>query len=434
MRGPFTVAICGCGSRGLDAYAPFQTAYPEKMKIVAAADPRPERLEKLRALYGVAAERCYPSDEELLAQPRLADVMIIATMDRMHVKDAMAALDKGYHLLLEKPISPDLGECLALREKAHETGRAVVVCHVLRHTRFYAALEDLLRQGAVGRPVTIEASENVAWWHFAHSFVRGNWRRRDTSSPMILQKCCHDMDILRWLASERCVKVQSFGSLDFFRPENAPADAADRCCDCPRRGQCLYDAGTLYLSDPHCGLDVIGPNWPVDVVVTDPTPDKLRQALRTGPYGRCVFRCDNDVADHQTVNLLFASGLTASFTVSAFTERCHRTVKVTGTLGELSGDMAETRLILHRFGQPEEVIDLQKPDGRFSGHGGGDFGVLHSLFDLLASGGTQGLTGIDASVESHVMALAAERSRQQGGQTIDLAAFEQEAIRQCADT
>ncbi len=428
MAGPFTVAICGCGSRGLDAYAPFQTAHPELMKIVAGADPRPERLEKLRSTYGVAEERCFSSDEELLSQPKLADVMIISTLDRTHVKNALAALDRGYDVLLEKPISPDLGQCLALREKARQTGRAVVVCHVLRYTRFYAALHQLVERGEIGALVTIEASENVAWWHFAHSFVRGNWRRQDETSPMILQKCCHDMDILRWLAGRKCLAVQSFGSLDFFRPENAPAGAAERCCECPARDGCIYDAGKLYFSDPHCGIEHIGPQWPVDVVATDPTPEKLRAALKTGPYGRCVFRCDNDVADHQTVNALFEGGLTASFTVSAFTDTCYRTVKLTGTRGTIEGDTAKNTLTVIPFGGPARIIDLKEEQGEFSGHGGGDFGLLHGLFALLASGGTQALTGVEASVESHVMALAAERSRLEGGRTVDLAAFEKLAI------
>ena len=428
MAGPVTVAICGCGSRGLDAYAPFQTAFPEKMKIVAGADPRPDRLEKLQKLYGVAPDMCFASDDEMLAQPKLADVMIVATMDRTHVKNAAAAMEKGYDVLLEKPISPDLGQCLALREKAHETGRIAVVCHVLRYTRFYAALEEMVRSGQLGRLVTIEASENVGWWHFAHSFVRGNWRRQDETSPMILQKCCHDMDILRWLAGRRCLAVQSFGGLDFFRPENAPAGAAARCCECPARDGCRFDAEKLYLTDPHCGIEHIGPQWPVDVVATDPTPEKLRAALRTGPYGRCVFRCDNDVADHQTVDLLFEGGLTATFTASAFSDTIYRTIKLTGTEGEVWGDMGRQTLTLHRFGRPEEAIDLKDEKGLFSGHGGGDFGLLHSFFDLVLSGGRDALTGVDASVESHVMALAAEHSRARGGETVDLAAFERQAL------
>ena len=427
MAGPITVAICGCGSRGLDAYAPYAAAHPDRMKIVAGADPRPERLEKLQNTYGVAEDMCFPSDEAMLAQPKLADAMIISTLDSTHVRNALAALDKGYHILLEKPISADLGECLALREKARETGRAVVVCHVLRYTSFYSTLQALVSGGEIGRLQTIQASENIGWWHFAHSFVRGNWRRQDETSPMILQKCCHDMDIFRWLAGRKCLAVQSYGSLDFFRAENAPAGAADRCCNCPVRDGCIYDAYKVYFSNPHCGIEHIGPQWPVDVVATDPTPEKVRAALETGPYGRCVFRCDNDVADHQTVSMLFEGGLTASFTVSAFTEDCHRTVKLTGTKGEIEGDMAKNTLVVRPFGQPERVVDLDKQAAEASGHGGGDFGLLDGFFALLASGGTEALTGIEASVESHVMALAAERSRLTGGAAVTLADFEKEA-------
>ena len=199
MDKPVTFAICGLGIRGLEAYAAFQKQHPEKMKITAGADPDPDRRAALQANYGVPAGSCFATGEELLAQPRLADVMIIATQDRQHVAQALAALDKGYHLVLEKPISPLLDECLALQKKAHEANRVVVVCHVLRYTKFYGTLYELLRGGAIGRIESLDAVENVAYWHYAHSYVRGNWRRAEESSPMILAKSCHDMDIIRWL-------------------------------------------------------------------------------------------------------------------------------------------------------------------------------------------------------------------------------------------
>ncbi len=424
MSQPVTFAICGCGARGLEAYAPYQEGHPDEMKVVAGADTRPERLAMLRERYGVPPERCFASDAELLAQPRLADVMIVATQDRQHVANALAALDKGYHVLLEKPISPNLEECRALQKKAHETGKTVVVCHVLRYTRFYSVLEELLRQGEIGKLETIDAIEHVAYWHQAHSFVRGNWRNDLETSPMILQKSCHDMDILRWLAGEPCLKVQSFGALDYFTAENAPAGAALRCLDgCECKEDCPYDAEKIYITDPRTGVHGNGKGWPCGVLVSDPTEEKLREVLRTGPYGRCVFHCDNNVVDHQTVNLEFANHIHATFTMTAFTQSCHRTIKVTGTLGEIEGDMTENTLHLRRFGRPERIIDLREEGGQYSGHGGGDFGLMSSFCRLIADGGSQGLTGIDASVESHVMALAAEASRLAGGKTITLADF-----------
>ena len=424
MSEKITFAVCGCGSRGLDAYASYQAKHPERMEVTAGADVRPERLELLRRRCGVAEERCFASAEELLAQPRLADVMIIATQDRQHVPHALAALDKGYHLLLEKPISPDLSECRALERKALETGRAVVVCHVLRYTRFYAALSDLLRRGEIGKIETIDAVEHVAYWHYAHSFVRGNWRRSDETSPMILAKSCHDMDILRWLAGERCLRVQSFGALDHFRRENAPQGAALRCLDgCGCRESCPYDAEKIYFTNVHCGLDVVGPKWPCNVVAAEPTAESIRAALETGPYGRCVYHCDNDVVDHQTVNLEFANNIHATFTMTAFTERCYRTIKITGTQGELEGSLEDRVIRLRRFGQPEEVIDLNQSGASFAGHGGGDEGLMDDLCRLIASGSTESLTGVSQSVESHVMALAAEASRREGGRTVELDTF-----------
>ena len=424
MSTPITFAICGCGARGLEAYAPYQESHPGEMKIVAGADTRPERLALLRERYGVPPECCFPSDDALLAQPRLADVMIVATQDRQHVRAALAALDKGYHILLEKPISPSLEDCRALQKKARETGKLVVVCHVLRYTRFYAALKGLLSRGAVGKVETIDAVEHVAYWHYAHSFVRGNWRRSDETSPMILAKSCHDMDILRWLAGAECQRVQSFGALDCFRPECAPEGAALRCLDgCARKKDCPYDAEKIYITDPRTGIRGKGKVWPCGVVVSEPTEETLMEALRTGPYGRCVFHCDNDVVDHQTVNLEFSGSIHATFTMTAFTQSCHRSIKVTGTGGEVEGDMEEEKLVLRRFGQPERVIDLREENGEFSGHGGGDFGLMRSFCRLIAAGGTEGLTGVDASVESHVMALAAEASRRDGGRTVTLAEF-----------
>lgn len=209
MKRPVTFAVCGFGIRGMEAYSSYQKTHPDEMSIAAVADPDPARRAIAQQEYGVPAARCYETAEALLQQPRLADVLIVATQDRQHVEQAIPAMEKGYHLVLEKPISPSLRECIALREKAHETNRAVIVCHVLRYTQFYGTVKQLLAEGAIGRIEAIEAAENVAYWHYAHSYVRGNWRRTDAASPMILAKSCHDMDILRWLVGAPCKRVSS---------------------------------------------------------------------------------------------------------------------------------------------------------------------------------------------------------------------------------
>ena len=241
---------------------------------------------------------------------------------------------------------------------------------------------------------------------------------------MILAKSCHDMDILRWLAGEKCLKVQSFGALDYFHAGCAPEGAAQRCLDgCPHKETCPYDAEKIYITNPQTGIRRGKAGWPCTVVASEPTEEKLYAALRTGPYGRCVFHCDNDVVDHQTVNLEFANHIHATFTMTAFTNQVCRTIRVTGTQGEITGDMDKKTLIVRRFGQPEEVIDLSGTANNLAGHGGGDGGLMDHLYELISSGGTEGLTSVDASVESHVMALAAEASRLAGGQTITLADF-----------
>ena len=424
MTKPITFAICGCGSRGLEAYANYQKLHPEEMKIVAGADTRPGRLALLREWYGVEETMCFASDAELLAQPKLADVMLIATQDRQHVPAALKALGKGYHVLLEKPISPELNECRQLLAKARETGKIVVVCHVLRYTPFYAALEELVRRGDIGKLETIDAVEHVGYWHYAHSFVRGNWRRTGETSPMILAKSCHDMDILRWLAGGRCLKVQSFGALDHFKAENAPEGAAPRCLDCPHKDTCVFSAETIYLNGKHCGFRRGMKGWPNSVVTGgEPTEEGLYEALRTGPYGRCVYHCDNDVVDHQIVSLEFENNIHATFTMTAFTEQCRRTIKLTGTRGEIDGDLEHNTLTVYRFGREAEVISLNDKKSEFAGHGGGDAGLMGQFCQTVAGGG-ECLTSIGASVESHVMALAAEAPRLRGGETITLADFQ----------
>ena len=422
--GVTTVVIAGAGSRGRLTYAPYSKQFPGEMKLVAAAEKIPERLREIRQDYGLSEEQCFSTVEEMFAQPMMADMAFICTQDADHVRHACLALEKGYDLLLEKPVAGDVDECRKLLEKAEELGRSVTVCHVLRYAPFYQKLKCILEQGVLGQIISIQASENVGYWHQAHSFVRGNWRNSGETSPMILQKSCHDMDILRWLAGEPCLRVQSFGSLDYFKAENAPEGAAQRCLDgCACKESCPYDAEKIYVTDPRTGIRGRGAGWPCGVLASDPDEEKIYAALRTGPYGRCVFHCDNNVVDHQTVNLEFAGNLHATFTMTAFTRSCHRTIRITGTRGELEGDMGENKLYLRPFGGEERVIDLNAQKDEISGHGGGDFGLMAAFCKLMAEGGAQSLTGIDASVESHVMALAAEASRLDGGRTITLADF-----------
>ena len=376
-------AIAGLGSRGLTAYGRIAAQMPGKIQITAVADPDPDKLERARRELSVPEEMCFSSAGEMLSRPKLADVLFVCTMDSQHHSQALAALEKGYHLLLEKPVSTTLSDCRDIAEAAKKYDRHVVVCHVLRYTPFYQGIKKLLDDGEIGDVVSIQAAENVGYWHQAHSFVRGNWRNSDQSSPMILQKCCHDMDILLWLTGKSCRYVSSYGSLNLFRPENAPEGSALRCLD---------------------------------------GPESVRKALETGPYGRCVYHCDNNVVDHQVVNLELDGGACINFTMCAFSNRNYRTIHIMGTRGEISGDMEENRIILQKFGaDPEEITpDLSADE---FGHGGGDYYLMCDLVDFLLGEKADALTTIERSMESHYICFAAEYSRLHQGESVDLREF-----------
>ncbi len=424
---PVRVAIAGLGSRGLDTYAAFAKIFPDKMRITAVAEPRQERLLAAAAAYDVPSDLCFATAEEMLEREKLADVMFICTQDRQHYAQAAAAIKKGYHLLLEKPVSPDNSECAEIARLAKEYKRLVTVCHVLRYTPFYRELKRLLDAGTIGEVVTVQAIENVQYWHQAHSFVRGNWAREEETSPMILQKCCHDMDILLWLTGKRSRYVSSYGSLFHFRPENAPHNAALRCLDCAAGDTCPYNAVKIYLTNERTGVLHGKTDWPANVLALRPDEDSIRRALREGPYGICVYKAGNDVVDHQVVNIELEDGSTVNFTMSAFTSRGGRTLKIMGTMGDIQADMETNLIDVGVFGKEHEIIDVNKLADDFSGHGGGDIRMVEELLDQVASGAEPGtgLTSIDRSVESHYLAMAAEYSRLHHGQSVSMEEWRQ---------
>ena len=424
MNPPITFAIAGFGDRG-STYASMQNLFPDQMKVVAVADLDPAKVEKARGLYNIPTDHCFSSVEDMLSQPRLADVMVGATMDRQHVGHAIPALRKGYHILMEKPISPDLDQCREILKVEKECPGRVIVCHVLRYTAFYNQLKELISGGRIGDVVSVCANENVGYWHQAHSFVRGNWRNSRESSPMILQKSCHDMDILTWLLGKRCKAVSSFGGTQLFKAARAPEGAALRCLDgCKAKENCPFDAEKIYITSPKTGR-AMGDSWITSVLSVENTVESTYKALREGPYGRCVYHCDNDVVDHQQTNLLMEDGSTVSFTMCAFTESCYRTFKAMGTRGEIEADMLSNLIRVRVFGQPEEVIDVGKLAGDLKGHGGGDSGIIQDLLDMLRSGAepNERTTTLEHSMESHFIALAAEESRLHGGRVVELEAF-----------
>ena len=408
---PVTIALAGTGSRG-STFASFAQQYPDRARIVAVADPRTGRREALADQLGVAADRRFDDWRELVSLGRIAEAVIVTTPDREHVGPACRFAELGYHVLLEKPIAPTRAECIEVIDSVEKAGIILAVCHVMRYTAYTDSVKDIVAKGRLGQLVGIEHLEPIGWWHFAHSYVRGNWRRSDQAGPSILTKCCHDLDWLRYIVNRRAVAVSSWGGLHHFTAANRPAAAADRCLDCAVEPNCPYSAPRLYLG---CLGDPERERWPLSVVTTDRTAPGIRRALRDGPYGRCVYACDNDAVDHQVVWIDFEGGVTACLTMSAFTPADRRRTRIMGTRGFLDGDGSRLTLTDFVTGEAESFNLAGTGLDAGGGHDGGDFGVMSAFLDAVSSGDRSLVrTGPRESLESHLMAFAAERSRLTG--------------------
>ncbi len=398
--------LIGAGQRGM-IYAKY--AREKGHEIAAVAEPNEIKREIAGEAFGIPAKYRFMSGKDLLAGPKLGDAAIIATMDRDHFHEAIPAMENGYHLLLEKPISPVPEETLAIEEAAVRTNRHVTVCHVLRYSPFFRALKDAVASGKIGKVITIQHNENIGNFHIAHSFVRGNWRRSDLASPLVMQKSCHDMDLLVWLAGSGCETIASFGDLTYFKEENAPEGSAERCSECALKDTCRFSAYKCYL--PVAG------NWPAAVLTDDQSEEGLREAIRTGPYGRCVYRCDNNVCDHQVCILRFRNGITATFNLSGFTNKMTRTIKIMGEDGEIRASEAANEIEITRFAgnwMTEPETEIIRPDEGVGFHSGGDSGIVDDFLSMLEGKAAANTTDIHESVESHMMACAAEEARLTG--------------------
>ncbi|MDR0856483.1 MAG: Gfo/Idh/MocA family oxidoreductase [Clostridiales bacterium] len=391
------IAILGYGQRGA-IYAAYALAHPEEFETVAVADTDAAR----RDLAG-KANGCpvFSSCEGFFAAHIPCDVVAVCMQDKDHLRYAVLCMQNGYDILLEKPIAASLRDCLKIRRAAAKYNRTVVVCHVLRYTPFYSAIKKVLDDGVLGEIVTIEASENVGYYHQAHSFVRGPWRSSADSVPMIVAKCCHDMDLLRWLMDCRCEKVTSYGGLQYFTPKNAPPSSAPYCTDCPAEG-CVYRAADVYKKYP----------WMAGYFSAKTDEESIQAALPHTPYDRCVFACDNDAVDHQVAVFEFEGGKTACFTMTAFSQTIYRDLKIHGTKGELVGIMEDKRFEVRLFTGETIAYEADAP-ATCGNHGGGDVAMMQALYRLL-TGADKAVYSLDAGIDSHKMAFAAEKSRKTG--------------------
>ena len=407
-----TLIVIGCGSRG-KGYSDKALKMDGKFEIVGIAEPIVEKQEYFKKKYGVPEDRVFDSWEPLLALGKIADAAIIATMDRDHFAPAVEAMRQGYDLLLEKPVCPTPDECMELYRIAKELGRRVIVCHVLRYTPFFNALKRIIDSGRIGKVMNIQHIEAVGNVHQSHSFVRGKWGNSERSSCMILQKSCHDMDILQWLVGKKCLSVHSFGTLSHFCEANAPEGAPEFCIEgCPVGNECPYNAVKLYYDDKKNG-------WFRGAAANmhEPTDEAVLEAIKTTNWGRCVYRCDNDVVDHQVVNLQFEDGVIASFTMSAFTKG-GREIRIMGTEGEMFSTMDSDTITLYDFKtrttEQIPIRDMLKGNTIAEGHGGGDAGIMNAFYDMLCGVECGNLSDIEISVRNHMIAFAAEESRLTG--------------------
>ncbi|MBQ4451733.1 MAG: Gfo/Idh/MocA family oxidoreductase [Clostridia bacterium] len=416
MDSRISVAIIGCGGRGLGAYGRLmQTRFHDLFNVCALCDIKPEVLANAAKELNIDSSGLFLKEDEFFEKKR-ADLLVIATQDKDHARQMLKGLSLGYDILCEKPLSASREECIRLLETQRKSGKRVFVGHVLRYAPAYVKADELLSSGAIGKLISIDDIEQVWYGHFVHSFVRGSWRRSEDATPIIMAKSCHDLDLLQYLARSRCKSVSSVGDLSWFKTENAPEGSADRCTKCAYADTCPYSAKLLYYERMKPRPDYI-----FSKIIVYPKPltlDNVWNALETGPYGRCVYHCDNDVADHQETLLTFENGVKAVLDVNAFTGNGGRIFRFHGSLGELIINEEEDYMRLKRYGREEhETFSLSELNTGGTGHGGGDEGIVKGLYDML-TGKHEEVTSLENSIESHLMAIAAEESRLRGGELV----------------
>lgn len=408
---PVDALLLGAGLRGRHVYARWAREHPDRLRIVAVAEPDDARRAALAREHALDAANVARDWRELLARPRAADVAIVATSDTLHVEPALAAFAAGYHVLLEKPIAPDAADCVRVVEAAETSGRILQIGHVLRYAPFYVRAHELIASGRIGRVLGIDMQENVAFWHYAHSYVRGKFRNRRIAAPIVLAKTCHDLDLMIWLAGVAPQRVASFGERTLFRAEAAPAsDVPARCTDgCPAQASCPHDAVAFYLTADERAARW----WPLSDVSPDPSRDARCRALESGPYGVCVYRADNDLPDHQVLAVRFANGVAATFTMNGTASDERRTLHVSGSAGELRGVLHEGWIELRRHGTPDvERIDVP---GSPLDHFGGDAGLIEHFVGAVERGRPDEVRASGrVSLDSHLLGFAAEQARLDG--------------------
>ncbi len=402
MTAPIDAVLIGAGQRGHHVYGQWALERPDRLRFVAVVDPEEDRLERFASSHDVPTTHRFTTTDQLWAQDQLAKVCIVASPDAAHEQAAVGALTAGYHTLIEKPMATTLEGARRIAIASQEHPERLHVAHVLRYTPFFRRVHEIIESRRLGDLITVLHRENVAAYHMAHSFVRGNWAIADRAAPMIVAKCCHDFDILVWNMGSPVTRVASAGSLTHFTRANAPEGAPLRCTDgCPIEN-CPFDARRLYLNMDNSG-------WPVHVITDDHGLEGRMAALRAGPYGRCVYTAGSDVVDHQDVMMELESGVTVTLQMHGHSDVEERTLRYDGTQATLRGRFGRQQEITvadHATGVVE-TIPIPDPIG---GHGGGDHGLIEAFLDAVQSN-ARSSTPAHEAFESHLLAFAAETAR-----------------------
>lgn len=432
---PVTAIIVGAGHRAF-VYSKLAKTDPDKLKIVGVADPNPVRRQKAMEEFGFGEDMCFESADELAEKGKLADAIINGTMDEQHLVTSVPLLNAGYDMLLEKPFAVNEKEMRELVACAKKNNSKVMICHVLRYTPFYYGIKEIVNSGEIGDIINIQTTEHVSYHHLSTSYVRGKWANsKKCHTSMLLAKCCHDLDIMMWMMSEtKPKKISSFGGKFQFKPENAPAGAGTICMkDCPLVDTCVYSTKRLYIDHPDRWAFYV---WDALEGIKNPTiEDKINLMKSDSPYARCIYKCDNDVVDHQSVMVEFESGATGTHNMVGGSSEPRRDIHIIGTKGEIFGNFEDSKFTVLKINpSPDahnEECDVEEHDlrvtgdmvGAYGGHGGGDE-RLAADFVKFIHGEEHSLacTSIFDSVAGHLSVYLADQSRENGGepQTVEL--------------
>ena len=398
-------ALIGAGNRGMGIFANYALEMPHRAKFIAVVEPDPARRHKFAELHQLPPENCFADCDSFFAANLELDGVIIATLENFRFEPLRLAMEKSYNILIEKPLCTTPEELAEIEALTRDYSEILIVCHQMRLTPVYREIKSLVSSGRFGEIVCIRHSENLAYSHMAHSFVRGLFSS-DHLTPMLLQKSCHDLDLISFIIGESASKIASFGALKYFVEANAPAGAPNYCLEgCPVGTECPYNVLKLYF-EPDTDPAYIRQMGVIN------SKAELFEALRHNQFGRCVFHCDNNVVDNQTVQIEYPSGIHVSFTMCGHNGVERRMTKISMTKGEIVYDGLSNTVSAYSFSPlKRETIDLCVSGS----HAGGDRAIMDNFVDAIISGDRSLLlTPITQSYEGHWLVFAAEESRKTG--------------------